>query len=36
MSNTKAEIVDAAVDAGLGNRDDLDALTKADLIALWG
>ena len=36
MSNTKAEIVDAAVAADLGNREDLEAMTKADLLALWG
>jgi hypothetical protein len=37
MSNTKAEIVDAARAAGiLDPLEDVDALTKAELLALWG
>jgi hypothetical protein len=37
MSNTKAEIVDAAHEAGwLDASDDGSAWTKAELLELWG
>lgn len=35
MSNTKAELVDAAYDDGLGSRDDLEAMTKQQILDLW-
>lgn len=37
MSNTKAEIVDAARAAGvLDPLEDVDVLTKAELLDMWG
>jgi hypothetical protein len=35
MKNTKAEIVDAAVDQRLRLREDLEHMRKAELLALW-
>jgi hypothetical protein len=35
MTNTKAEIVDAAVAWGFGDEEELSRLTKAELLALW-
>lgn len=36
MANTKAEIVAAALDAGLvGTEQEAEELTKAQLLALW-
>lgn len=36
MANSKAEILDAAVAAGLGDADELDARTKPELLDMLG
>lgn len=36
MSNTKAEIVDAGVVAGVGSTEEVEAMTKAEIIAAIG
>jgi hypothetical protein len=35
MADTKADIVAAAAAAGFGTEDELDAMTKAELLELW-
>jgi hypothetical protein len=35
MSNTKAELVAAAVEDGFGTEEDLTGMTKARLLELW-
>jgi len=35
MANTKAEILAAAVAAGYGTEEELQAWTKAELLTLW-
>jgi hypothetical protein len=35
MANTKAELVEAAAVAGYGTAEDLDALTKAEILDMF-
>lgn len=35
MNNTKQELIDSAIAAGLGTEDELNALTKAEILALF-